>query len=54
MRFLKDIDVRGKRLLIRVDYNVPIKDGVITDDSRIKAGLSTLEYALENGASIIL
>ncbi|MFP4168081.1 MAG: phosphoglycerate kinase [Desulfonatronovibrionaceae bacterium] len=54
MRFLKDIDVQGKRLLVRVDYNVPVREGVITDDSRIKAGLPTLNYALENGASIIL
>ncbi|MFO7818182.1 MAG: phosphoglycerate kinase [Thermodesulfobacteriota bacterium] len=54
MRFLKDIDVRGKRLLVRVDYNVPVQNGKITDDSRIKAGLSTLDYALEGGASLIL
>ena len=50
---LKDLDVKGKKVLVRVDYNVPIKDGVIGDDNRITAALPTLNYILENGGSII-
>lgn len=52
---LKDMDVNNKRVLVRVDYNVPInKEGQITDDIRIKSSLPTIEYLLEKGASIIL
>ncbi|WP_243311079.1 phosphoglycerate kinase [Fundidesulfovibrio agrisoli] len=54
MRFLDEMDISGKRLLIRVDYNVPLKDGVITDDTRITASLPTLELALSKGASLVL
>ncbi|SDB33812.1 phosphoglycerate kinase [Desulfonatronum thiosulfatophilum] len=54
MRFLKDMDVKGKRLLIRVDYNVPIDQGVIQEDTRIKASLPTLKLALDQGASLVL
>ncbi len=54
MRFLDEMDITGKRLLIRVDYNVPLKDGVITDDTRITASLPTLELALSKGASLVL
>jgi len=54
MRFLDEMDVRGKRLLMRVDYNVPMQDGVITDDTRIRAGLPTLELALAKGASVVV
>ena len=54
MRFLDEIDIQGKRLLIRVDYNVPMKDGAITDDTRIKASLPTLELALSKGTSLVL
>jgi phosphoglycerate kinase len=49
-----DIDVKGKRVLVRVDYNVPIKEDKITDDTRIVAAMPTLEYLLEHGAAVIL
>src|SRR4051812_7870010 len=51
---IKDVDISGKRVFIRVDFNVPIKDGKITDDTRIQAALPTIEYAIEKGAKIIL
>lgn len=51
---IKDIDLEGKRVLVRVDYNVPLKDGRITDDYRIKKSLPTLEYLREKKAKIIL
>jgi len=54
IRFLDEMEVRGKRLLVRVDYNVPMRDGVITDDTRIRASLPTLELALSKGASLVL
>jgi len=54
MKFLDQMDIKGKKLLIRVDYNVPLKDGAITDDHRIRAGLPTVKYALDQGASVIL
>jgi phosphoglycerate kinase len=54
VRNITDLDLRGKRALIRVDFNVPIKNGVIQDDTRIKASLPTIRYALEQGATVIL
>ncbi len=51
---VKDVDVKGKKVLVRVDFNVPVKDGVITNDNRITAALPTIKYILENGGRAIL
>ena len=51
---IKDFDLKDKKVIIRVDFNVPIKDGVITDDNRIKESLATINYACDNGAKVIL
>lgn len=51
---IRDIDVYNKKVLLRVDFNVPLKDGVITDDNRIKEELPTIKYLLDNGASVII
>ena len=51
---VKDIDVKGKRCLVRVDFNVPMKDGVITDENRINGALPTIKYLVEQGAKVIL
>ncbi|MBB6061817.1 phosphoglycerate kinase/triosephosphate isomerase [Thermosipho japonicus] len=51
---IKDIDLKGKRVIMRVDFNVPMKDGEITDDTRIVEALPTIKHAIENGAIVIL
>lgn len=51
---IKDVDIAGKRVFIRVDFNVPIKNGVIEDDTRIVGALPTIKYAIEQGAKVIL
>ncbi len=51
---VRDIDVKGKKAIVRCDFNVPMKDGKITDDVRITSAMPTVEYLLENGAAVIL
>ncbi len=53
-RSVKDLDLTGKRVFIRVDFNVPIKNGTIGDDTRIRSSLPTIRYALDKGATVIL
>ena len=54
MKTIKDINIEGKKVIIRCDFNVPIKDGKIIDDTRIKASLKTINYCLEHNAKVIL
>ena len=51
---IRDIDVKGKKCLVRCDFNVPMKDGVITDENRINGALPTIKYLMEHGAKVIL
>ena len=51
---LRDVDLKGKRVVMRVDFNVPVKDGVIKDDTRIKGALPSIKYVLEQGGSLVL
>ena len=51
---IKDVNVKGKKCLVRVDFNVPMKDGVITDENRINGALPTIKYLMEQGAKVIL
>ena len=54
MKTIKDIDLNEKKVLIRCDFNVPIKDGKIVDDTRIEGALPTIKYAIEHNAKVIL
>lgn len=51
---VKEADLKGKRVVIRVDFNVPVKNGVVTDATRIKAALPTINYLIDNGASVVV
>jgi len=51
---VKDVNLKGKRVIMRVDFNVPMKDGAVADDKRIKASLPTIQYVLTQGASLVL
>ena len=54
IKTIEGVDVRGKRVIVRVDFNAPVKEGVVTDDTRLRAALPTINYLLEGGAKLIL
>ena len=54
MAHLEELEVKGKRVFLRCDLNVPLKDGVIKDDGRIRASLPTIQYLLDQGASLVI
>ena len=51
---VRDVELKGKRVVMRVDFNVPVKEGKIKDDTRIQAALPTIKYVLDKGASLVL
>ena len=53
-RTVEDLDVAGKRVFVRVDFNAPMKNGIITDDSKIRAALPTLRYLIDHGAKVLV
>jgi phosphoglycerate kinase len=53
-RTIRDLDLSGRRVFVRVDFNVPLKGGVIGDDTRVRESLPTIQYALEAGAACVV